>query len=469
MYMSSVKQKLQVYTLRTVALFIALVITLLPLNETLKVQQAEAFFGANATLVVGGNGTIQESLSAAANQLVAGIQTSLQAKELTLDGIAYALAKRALKQMTGNIVTWINSGFQGSPAFVTDLNGFLMDIADQVAGDIIYGAGLGFLCSPFELNVRAALEIQYQESKTPELQSQCTFTGVIDNMLAFGQSFTSWQDWFEITTKPTNNQYGAILAAEYALDISIRNAQGQEIQLLNQGQGFLSMKQCTDVAGGGQDCKVVTPGTVIAEQLNNNLDSGREALIEADEIDEIINALFAQLAEQAVTGLNGLLGLTQSGGGLDGTGDSYLDDMNNDEGGTIGYSDDSDNPIAAALDIEKDALKVYTDISNMIDDAYDEATSTCNVLTSSLNSEQLDAKQEIASGNIIIASLTTLNTAYENASSAAEQMDIYYDYLELESEGYLKSELDVANATIHKNELEVEIAAFVDGLEDECE
>ena len=55
------------------------------------------------------------------------IQTKLGFKELTLDGIAWSLVKNVAQQMTSSIINWINSGFQGSPAFLTNLDRFLLD------------------------------------------------------------------------------------------------------------------------------------------------------------------------------------------------------------------------------------------------------------------------------------------------------------------------------------------------------
>jgi hypothetical protein len=49
---------------------------------------------------------------------------SLFIKETVADGIAWAVAKLVVREMTTSIVNWINSGFKGNPAFVTDLGGF---------------------------------------------------------------------------------------------------------------------------------------------------------------------------------------------------------------------------------------------------------------------------------------------------------------------------------------------------------
>ena len=104
--------------------------------------------------VTGGAGTaagiktaVVSAANAASDAIQAGLMTSLNIKEFTLDGIVAGLLKTALKSITRSILNWINSGFKGSPAFVTDLDGFLLDLADQTAGDFIYGTKLGFLLS----------------------------------------------------------------------------------------------------------------------------------------------------------------------------------------------------------------------------------------------------------------------------------------------------------------------------------
>lgn len=424
-----------------------------PFSHTLEVQKAEALipsFDAS-----GAANLIQNTLQAQS-------LGALELKEFTLDGIAYSLAKRAVSQMTSNIVQWINSGFQGSPMFITDLGGFLTDIADQVAGEFIEDLGLGILCSPFQLNVRAALEIQYQQSKSRGAQSQCTFSGVIENLENFATGFTNWSDWFEITTKPQNNQYGALLLAQTELSVSISNAQGEELELLSYGEGFLSMKKCDD---NGNNCKVVTPGATIKEQLDQHLGAGLSSLIEADEIDEIINALFAQLAEQAVTGLNGLLGLSEGSDGAD----PYLEDVRENEGDDIGFNYDDNDLINKAIEREKQIIAINQEIIELIEGAEQQTLdSDCSLsLPSALEGALEDARTELASANLVHTTLTELNGRHATAD-ADGQSDIYVEYFELESSGYLYDQLDVLQFETLLEEVRKEVDEFEDEIDDEC-
>ena len=135
--------------------------------------------------------------------------TSQFIKENLLDGIAWAIAKQMVSNMTKSLVNWINSGFQGSPAFITDFNGFLLDALDQVAGTYIQSlGGIGsFICSPFKLDVQAALSINYAQARSgmPSGPTACTLSGIKDNIQNFMQGTMSGWGHTVHTSKPKQN------------------------------------------------------------------------------------------------------------------------------------------------------------------------------------------------------------------------------------------------------------------------
>lgn len=244
--------------------------------------------------------------------------TALNQKEYILDGILTASTKVIISNITNSIVTWINSGFQGSPAFISNPESFFTDVGDQIAGNFIAGTELGFVCEPFSLDIRAALAINY--SSTYVQRNYCRLTDAISNVENFTK-FTNgdfsqggWDSWFSISQNSQNNPVGAYLAAE--TELSIRTARGQSIKLLeaNWGQGFLSYRDCILSDPQTGECKeyseIQTPGTVIESQLASTLDTGIRQLELADEINEIVGALIGQLAQTVLTE-----GLSSFGGG----------------------------------------------------------------------------------------------------------------------------------------------------------
>ena len=292
-------------------------------------------------------------------------------KENVLDGIGWAIAKQMVSSMTQSLVNWINSGFQGSPAFITDFNGFLLDALDSVAGEYIKSlGGIGeFICSPFKLDVQAALSINYAQARSgmPSGPTACTVTGIKDNIENFMQgTMSGWDQWLKVTSNPQNTPYGAYLEAQSKLNIRLINEAGQQKEIANWGDGFLSKKICEGINGassGSGKCTITTPGKVISEALTFQLSTGPRTLIEADEINEIIGALINQLTLQAMQGISGLLGLSGGTGYTDysyddGSGASstepYIDAAVNQSNGLS--SDLTRTGLSQSLEIEQSFL-----------------------------------------------------------------------------------------------------------------
>lgn len=447
------------------------------------IQAAGATPG-GAVTVIGGNGTVQDSLSAAANSVSASADTLLLSKEFVLDPLFYTLARKIVQSMTRSIVNWINSGFQGSPAFVTDLGQMLLDAADEVAGDFIYNnPELNFLCSPFQLDVKVALATSYRESSRGGSEAQCTLSGAAENIEGFlSGSFSDggWESWFEVTQNPTNTPTGAFLAAESEMYARIVDDQGNTLKELDWGNGFLSFKVCSDTdeaSGAQQDCDITTPGSVIANQINKSLGAGQDALITADEVNEIIGALFAQLAEQAITGINGLLGLggssySNNSFGSDG-GSSYLDALE-EENNSNEQIQNIRNPFPEAItgeraymDVQEEVLDVIGAREDDIEEAEEEYEACFDVeLPNALQTALNDARLDIAQGTVTIANLEDLNQQYDATTDPAEKIRIVTEYQNLQAAGFLHTELDAEQL---RAELQSTLRDYVIALDEEIE
>lgn len=254
-------------------------------------------------------------------------------KMCVLDGLVVALRQGIITATTQGVVNWVNSGFEGGPAYVTDLNRYLGEVGDKTAEEFIRGPELAGVCTPFSTGVRVALATQRQPFQQ---RIECTLGDVVGNQEKFFAGDFSeggWQAWFRVATNMQNNPYGAYLTAQQELDARIVAKQEEEKTLLSYGDGFFSNRRCvryatptvTSTTGGVsvttesepvcQEWEVATPGTVINRTLSDHLTSGLRQLELADEINEIINALLAQLSRQVITGVQGLRGLSSPSGG----------------------------------------------------------------------------------------------------------------------------------------------------------
>lgn len=336
---------------------------------------------ASAQMAVVDAGNIVQTTITATNSVVSSFATySLQYKEFVLDTIGYTIAKQILRQITSSIVNWINSGFQGSPSFVTNPAGFFTDVADQLTGAFISQSGaLSQLCSTINLDLRIALALKYRPYS--QQRYACTLSTVIKNAQtsvknASINGFTAgdfkqggWPAFVSLTTEPQNNYIGAYILASDDLSYQIANKSVQQKDELNQGQGFLSWKTCkktfaspsntvgpvvigpqgfgatsqglvgvntplldsytngaTPVAN--EVCETQTPGKVISGALESQLGSPVRQLELADEFNEIVNALFAQLV---TTVLNG--GLKAASGRGPSDTNSYLNQLQQEQDG----------------------------------------------------------------------------------------------------------------------------------------
>jgi len=366
--------------------------------------------------------------TAASTAAIQGFNLQDFTKEFTLDGIAWAVAKRMVSQMTQSLVNWINSGFQGSPAFITDLDQYLLTALDEVAGAYIANLGeIGeFICSPFRLDVQAALSIKYAQARSGmpsgPTAPACTLSGVAENMDGFLSGFVNsdLSDWFTITSNPQNTPYGAYLEAEAKLQARLINEAGKELQIANWGDGFLSNRICNAIEGSNsQQCTISTPGKVISEALTFQLSTGPRALIEADEINEIIGALMNQLTLQAVQGINGLLGLSGGTGYTDTSGGgAYLDRMGNE---TL-----NDN-ISAAVNMAERQRTLETNFMNSAATTMNQAMTYVGVnppTNENLNVNQLRnyEPREIANNGNVANLQRVVNDAYRYGAIAADNV-----------------------------------------------
>ena len=80
--------------------------------------------------------------------IVTSISTLSQTvKDYALDMVSYNVINMVIQKVTADTVNWINKGFQGSPAFVTDPDSYFLNLGDKIAGDYIFrNPKLNFLC-----------------------------------------------------------------------------------------------------------------------------------------------------------------------------------------------------------------------------------------------------------------------------------------------------------------------------------
>ncbi|MBP9711275.1 MAG: hypothetical protein KBD50_03420 [Candidatus Pacebacteria bacterium] len=205
-----------------------------------------------------------------------------------------SLAQAAIQTITAQTVNWINSGFEGKPAFVQNFGQFFNQVAEQAAGDFLSGSALSFLCSPFQADVRIALATSYaQRNSAPE--QTCSLSDAVSNVEGFAKgNFADggWPGLISFTTEPSNNPFGAFVTAQARLNNQILFDTAEAERKVSDG-GFISKEECDPP--GSTNCKIVTPGSTIESALETTMQTNLDSLGLADSITEILSALANQL------------------------------------------------------------------------------------------------------------------------------------------------------------------------------
>lgn len=256
------------------------------------------------------------------------INNGTQNNKTFMDCLARTIARAAVQQITASIVNWINSGFNGSPSFITNYQQFFNNVADSAAGSFIQNLGnFAPYCTPFRTQIQIALANSYARRNTAQ---SCTLTQLLGvNIFKPQTGRNGWGNLVSFTSNPSNNPYGAYMSAQAQLQGTLGQATQNANRNISPG-GFLNFQQAYDCKASGDGsngqtvtngtilgqqygtqcpsnckCKVSTPGATIQDSLSNTLKISSDTLTQAGisgSFDAIISALITQLTTRALQG-----------------------------------------------------------------------------------------------------------------------------------------------------------------------
>lgn len=349
---------------------------------------------------------------------VAAAQISNETRESILDGLAWTVAKVAIDSITRSTVNWINSGFNGSPAFVSDLKENLTYLGDAIAEDFFVRLDQNIIANT-GFSIRTPFQDQLNQKLREEFYRTTSSYGLDYTLDAYSENPKAYIDgnfsqggfdaFFALSQNQSNNPLGAYVQAQNRLWAEIGAAQQQRRQELDWGRGFLSFRGPCAVAGQATDLSraekcafnsVRTPGSVIEDQLTTTLGSGVRQLELADNFNEIVGSLIGQLANQ-VLGSGGLSGVSNpsSGGGR-----SYLE-----------RATDGSGQSASSVSLAQGAL------NNM--DMERERLQEFERNLSQMRSIVIDAQARCTNSTEIAEELNRIDSALSRSNSALTELD----------------------------------------------
>ena len=314
-------------------------------------------------------------------------------KESWLDSLGWMMANVVIDQFGDAIVDWIRNGFEGSPMFLSDPEGFFRETANQASGAIISKFNAEWLCSPLG---KLKIDLNFLFPGTDRVKYGCTFNDITGNFRDIAGR-TDLDDWVDFnvdvgednivknfssdyrnggflmwltTADWKNNDVGATLRVVDDAFIAASAKISLGAFQLDLGQGFFGVKKCLAYDAQKNCVKEITtsPGQLVQDQLKLVAGKDLSRLEVADEINEIIGALATTMMGWLLTGGNegeGVMGYDIN---------AYYSGTNRDHFGTLSRSQQINQTkfdLAAQIqDIENNEKQFSNYLENYAGDLY---------------------------------------------------------------------------------------------------
>lgn len=236
---------------------------------------------------------------------IAGISTLVAP---SWDSIAYCIVNAMIAYIADSTIEWINSGFNGNPAFLSNPDSFFKQLADDEAAGFMQSLAYGAnnICELFKATIVLTTVRQYSGNNYGNYNTGyggCTF----DNGSQILERFTSgdfiqgggWNTWYQLSQNRSNNPYDVYFNVNDELTKLINKTLSSANRELGWNNGFLTFKKCSDPKDK-TTCTAITPGKIISDQVTKTLNLGTDRLILADKFDQVVTALVNQLITTAL-------------------------------------------------------------------------------------------------------------------------------------------------------------------------
>ena len=262
------------------------------------------------------------------------------ARNECLNGVAVNLARKQLVEMTRTTMQWVNTGFNGDPLYVRNVNKLMNSIENEVLE-----AELKLFKDPKNVDkypfgrdyVRSVINAKntqndFAKSMISDLSVFLNFRGkeVSPNNAGYIESYTKdfsmggWSAWLGLTQRPQNNPLGSTLAMTNNLDEKVENEKKYVKSETEANGGMLSQKKCVayginkkkaDEKGNEgwledellyaqglineedicTEWEVVTPGSLIKDKVSQHLNSPEVQTEMVKTVNDLLFGLFSSL------------------------------------------------------------------------------------------------------------------------------------------------------------------------------
>jgi hypothetical protein len=273
------------------------------------------------------SGIVGENIKQSTSARVGGIAGLGGVSTLTApswDSVAYCIVNAMIIYVADSTIQWINTGFQGNPAFLDNPDQFFKQLANQEAAGFVQNLAYGVtgvnVCDVYRgVMVKSILNQYAQQNGYGQGYDRggygggqginngflgCSFDQNPAQLNSFLRGNFSqgggWNSWFQLTQNANNNPFDTYFNTQARLQSQVNAVQRSNERELGWNNGFKSFRKCDTKTQDPKSCPVVTPGLVIQNQLNESLNLGKNRLVLADKFDQVVAAVFDQLIQTAL-------------------------------------------------------------------------------------------------------------------------------------------------------------------------
>ena len=135
----------------------------------------------------------------------------LTVKEYFLDPLAWTAANVIIDKFGDAMVDWIRSGFDGSPMFLSDPEGFFRDTANDFSGAIIDALDMEWLCDPLG---KLRINLDFFFPGTDRAKYRCTFNDIADTFESYADR-DDISDWISVNVNVRERNIVRLYGSDY--------------------------------------------------------------------------------------------------------------------------------------------------------------------------------------------------------------------------------------------------------------
>lgn len=212
----------------------------------------------------------------------------------SLDALAYCLLNSIISYIADATIEWINSGFEGSPMFVNDTQGFFQSVVDYELNNFMQELQDGLLCEPITLDLQLALMKQAMRNGARDSRCGAGGASAINNLQTGRYSSA---DANKVLLNSGSNPLTSYYNTTDSATLRLRGKRNL-IQLeVDWGRGWLG------VPDPENPNRRISLGTVTEQTVARRLGFAEDRLILAEKFDQVITALVNQLVKIAINEL----------------------------------------------------------------------------------------------------------------------------------------------------------------------